>query len=45
MNCAKLINAVKCGELDAKLVELFNNGLRNIKANGKYDEILANYGF
>ena len=36
--------AVKKGE-NAELIELFNNGLRNIKENGKYDEILANYGF
>ena len=25
MNCAKLIDAVRCGELDAKLVELYGN--------------------
>jgi polar amino acid transport system substrate-binding protein len=27
-----------------ELVEMFNTGLENIKANGKYDEILAKYG-
>ena len=26
-----------------KLVDMFNAGLANIKANGKYDEILAKY--
>ena len=26
-----------------KLIDLFNAGLANIKANGKYDEILAKY--
>ena len=35
---------VKKGK-NAELVEAFNKGLANIKANGKYDEILAKYGF
>ena len=26
-----------------KLIDMFNAGLANIKANGKYDEILAKY--
>jgi polar amino acid transport system substrate-binding protein len=26
-----------------ELVDLFNAGLANIRANGKYDEIIANY--
>lgn len=30
---------------NAGLVALFNAGLANIKANGKYDEILATYGY
>ena len=34
--------AVKKGE-NAELLEMFNTGLANIKANGKYDEILAKY--
>lgn len=29
---------------NAELIEMFNAGLANIKANGVYDEILANYG-
>ena len=29
----------------AELLEKFNAGLKNIKANGKYDEILAKYGY
>ena len=36
--------AVKKGE-NADLIEMFNKGLENIKANGKYDEILAKYGY
>lgn len=36
--------AVKKGQ-NKELIDLFNAGLKNIKANGKYDEILANYGF
>ena len=35
--------AVKKGE-NAELIEKFNKGLENIKANGKYAEILAKYG-
>ncbi|MBQ8860540.1 MAG: transporter substrate-binding domain-containing protein [Ruminococcus sp.] len=35
--------AVKKGT-NAELIEKFNAGLANIKANGKYDEILAKYG-
>lgn len=35
--------AVKKGT-NAELIEMFNKGLANIKANGKYDEILAKYG-
>ncbi len=35
--------AVQKGQ-NAELVEMFNKGLKNIKANGKYDEILAKYG-
>ena len=34
--------AVKKGE-NAELVEKFNAGLANIKANGKYDEIVKKY--
>ena len=33
-----IFNAEKQG-----LVDMFNAGLANIKANGKYDEILAKY--
>ena len=36
--------AVKKG-VSPELIEMFNKGLANIKENGKYDEILANYGF
>ncbi len=36
--------AVKKGE-NAELIEMFNAGLKNIKENGKYDEILAKYGY
>ena len=28
---------------DQELLDMFNAGLANIKANGKYDEILAKY--
>ena len=35
--------AVKKGQ-NAELIEMFNKGLANIKANGKYDEILEKYG-
>jgi len=35
--------AVKKGE-NAELLEKFNAGLANLKENGKYDEILAEYG-
>lgn len=35
--------AVKKGQ-NAELIEMFNKGLANIKANGKYDEILDKYG-
>ena len=35
--------AVKKGE-NSELIEKFNAGLKNIKENGKYDEILAKYG-
>lgn len=35
--------AVKKGNYP-ELIEMFNKGLANIKANGKYDEILAKYG-
>lgn len=31
--------------LNADLLDLFNKGLANIKENGKYDEILAKYGY
>lgn len=36
--------AVQKGQ-NAELLEKFNAGLANIKANGKYDEILAKYGY
>ena len=36
--------AVQKGK-NAELVEKFNAGLANIKASGKYDEILAKYGY
>lgn len=35
--------AVKKGQ-NAELIEMFNKGLVNIKANGEYDKILAKYG-
>ena len=35
--------AVKKGQ-NAELIKMFNEGLKNIKANGKYDQILAKYG-
>ncbi len=35
--------AVKKGAGNDKLVEMFNAGLKNIKANGKYQEILDKY--
>lgn len=36
--------AVKKGE-NAELLEMFNAGLKNIRDNGTYDEILAKYGY
>jgi len=36
--------AVKKGS-NAELITMFNKGLENIKASGKYDEILAKYGY
>ena len=36
--------AVQKGQ-NAELLEKFNAGLANIKANGKYEEILAKYGY
>lgn len=36
--------AVKKGT-NAELIEMFNKGLANIKANGTYDDILAKYGY
>ena len=36
--------AVQKGK-NAELIEKFNAGLANIKASGKYDEILAKYGY
>lgn len=36
--------AVKKGE-NPELIKMFNAGLANIKANGKYDEILKKYGY
>lgn len=36
--------AVKKGE-NADLIKMFNAGLKNIKDSGKYDEILAKYGY
>ncbi|MDR1778770.1 MAG: transporter substrate-binding domain-containing protein [Clostridiales Family XIII bacterium] len=44
INSAPYGFAVKKGE-NAELIELFNAGLANIKENGKYDEILAKYGY
>lgn len=35
--------AVKKG-LNSELITMFNAGLKNVKANGTYDEILAKYG-
>ncbi len=35
--------AVKKGQ-NAELLQMFNEGLKNIKASGKYEEILARYG-
>lgn len=36
--------ATKKGQ-NTELIDMFNKGLANIKANGKYDEILAKYGY
>lgn len=36
--------AVKKGQ-NAELLKMFNDGLANIKSSGKYDEILAKYGY
>ena len=36
--------AVRKGE-NAELIKMFNEGLKNIKESGKYDEILAKYGY
>jgi polar amino acid transport system substrate-binding protein len=36
--------AVKKGT-NPELIEKFNAGLASIKANGKYEEILAKYGY
>jgi polar amino acid transport system substrate-binding protein len=36
--------AVKKGQ-NAELIEKFNAGLKNIKANGEYEKILAKYGY
>ncbi len=36
--------AVKKG-MNPELIEMFNAGLKNIKESGKYDEILAKYGY
>lgn len=36
--------AVKKGS-NSELIKMFNAGLENIKANGKYDEILDKYGY
>jgi polar amino acid transport system substrate-binding protein len=30
---------------NSELIEMFNKGLANLKANGEYDEILAKYGY
>lgn len=35
--------AVKKGE-NSELIQMFNDGLKNIRENGKYDEILERYG-
>lgn len=44
INPAQYGFAVKKGQ-NAELLEKFNAGLKNIKDNGKYDEILAKYGY
>ena len=36
--------AVKKGQ-NSELLEMFNEGLKNIKASGKYEEILKKYGY
>ena len=36
--------AVKKGA-NAELISMFNAGLANLKASGKYEEILAKYGY
>lgn len=36
--------AVKKGS-NPELIEMFNKGLKNIKANGEYEKILAKYGY
>ena len=36
--------AVKKGQ-NSELIDMFNAGLKNIKASGKYDEILEKYGY
>ena len=36
--------AVKKGT-NPELIEMFNKGLANIKANGEYDKILEKYGY
>ncbi len=36
--------AVKKGQ-NSELLDMFNEGLKNIKASGEYDEILARYGY
>lgn len=36
--------AVQKGK-NSELIEMFNKGLANLKENGKYDEILAKYGY
>lgn len=43
VNAADYGFAVKKGQ-NAELIEMFNKGLANIKANGVYDDILAKYG-
>lgn len=43
VNAADYGFAVKKGQ-NAELIEMFNKGLANIKANGEYDKILAKYG-
>ena len=43
INPAQYGFAVKKGT-NAELIEMFNKGLANIKASGKYNEILAKYG-